>query len=191
MIHTADKAIASLEIPPEEKRPATTAALVVLSLQQDQVYATTAHIGDSRIYLLRSEALQRLTEDNGYFPFAVRRGIITKEASRQIEQAERASDLSPEEQAHFARRHQITCAVGWSDFPRIQTRSLALVPGDTLVVCTDGVHDNLTDHEIATVLHQSDENKAQRLVSAAYQRSQQMHFRAKPDDITAIVVSYS
>lgn len=101
-----------------------------------------------------------------------------------------ATGLSPADQEHFARRNKITCAVGWKDFPRIQTRSLALIPGDHLVLCTDGVHDNLTDQEIEEVVQESHERRAQGLVSAAYHRSQQMHFRAKHDDMSAIVVWY-
>jgi protein phosphatase len=188
LIRQADTTIASLVIPPEQKRPATTAVLSVLSFQHAEVYLTIAHIGDSRVYLLRAgQHLQRLTEDTGYFPFAVRRGLVTKQESACIEQAERANDLSSLDLEHFTKRHQITCAVGWTDFARIQTRSLALVPGDCVVLCTDGIHDNLTDQEIEEVLQATDKRSAHSLVSAAYHRSQQEHFRAKHDDMSAIV----
>lgn len=188
LIRQADTAIASLVIPLEQKRPATTVALGVFSDHDPEASLTIAHVGDSRIYLLRTGyPLQRLTEDNGYFPFAIRRGLLTKEESLRIEQAEHASDLSPSEQTHFARRNEITCAVGWTDFPHIQTRSLPLRSGDCVVFCTDGIHDNLTDEEIEEVLRESEGISAQRLVRLAYHRSQQKHFRAKPDDISAIV----
>jgi serine/threonine protein phosphatase PrpC len=115
---------------------------------------------------------------------------MTREEALRIKQAERASDLLPGDQTHFARRNEITCAVGWTDFSHIQTRSLALVPGDRILFCTDGIHDNLTDQEIEEVLQGSDGTDAQRLVSAAYHRSQQTHLRAKQDDISAIVAQY-
>jgi serine/threonine protein phosphatase PrpC len=191
LIRQADTTIAGLMIPPEQRRPATTVALSVLSFQQAQAYLTLAHIGDSRVYLLRAGLhLQRLTEDHGYFPFAVRHGRLTQEEALRIEQAEHESSLSPGDQTHFARRNEITCAVGWTDFPRIQTCSLALIPDDCVLLCTDGVHDNLTDQEIEEVLRGSDGTSAQRLVNAAYHRSQQTHFRAKQDDISAIVALY-
>ncbi|MGH2508603.1 MAG: PP2C family protein-serine/threonine phosphatase, partial [Ktedonobacteraceae bacterium] len=137
LIQQADTAIASLVLPPEQRRPATTAALCVLSLQQTQAYVTLTHIGDSRVSLLRAgQHLQRLTQDHGYFPFAVRQGRITKEESVHIEQAGGNSELSLTEQAHFLRRNEITCAVGWTDFPHIPTCSLALLPGDRIVLCT-------------------------------------------------------
>ncbi|BCL78749.1 protein-serine/threonine phosphatase [Ktedonobacteria bacterium brp13] len=191
LIRQADTAIASLVIPQAQRRPATTSALSVLSWQAQEAYVTIAHIGDSRVYLLREgQSLQCLTQDNGYFPFAVRHGRLTREEALRIEQAENASDLSPEDQAHFARRNKIMCAVGWTDFPHIQMHSLALMPGDCVLLCTDGVHDNLTDQEIEEVLRGSVEASAQRLVSAAYHRSQQTHLRAKPDNISAIIAQH-
>lgn len=192
LLRQADTTIAELPISPEHKRPATTAALCVLSVHQDQIYATIAHVGDSRIYLLREgQTLQRLTKDHGYFPFAVRQQKLTEEEALRIEQAELADDLSPDDLAHFARRNRITCAIGWSDFPFIPTRSLPLRPGDCVLLCTDGLHDNLTDQEIEEILRASGESGAQYLVSAAYWRSQQRDtLRTKPDDISAIVAQY-
>lgn len=192
MLQRADATIAQLPVSPSEKRPATTAALCVLSVHEGQAYATIAHIGDSRVYLLREgQTLQRLTKDHGYFPFAVRHQKLTEEEALRIEQAKQADDLSPDDLSHFARRNRITCAIGWSDFPFIPVRSLPLHPGDNILLCTDGLHDNLTDREIEEILRVSGESGAQHLVSAAYQRSQQRgSLRAKPDDISAIVVRY-
>lgn len=192
LLQQADTAIAELCIPPEQRRPATTAALCALAVHQSQASVSVAHIGDSRVYLLRAgQPLRRLTKDHGYFPLAVRRQKLTEAEAVRIEQANRANELSPDDQAHFARRNEITCAVGWSDFPRIPTSSCALLPGDHVVLCTDGIHDNLTDSEMEEILRAAaSEPGAQRLVYAASQRSQQAHLRAKPDDISAIVAWY-
>ena len=190
-IQQADTAIAKLPIPGEQRRPATTLALCVLSFQQDQAYASVAHIGDSRVYLARlGQSLRRLTADHGYFRFAVRRKLLTEEDARRIEQVAHYEDLSREDQAHFERRHQITCAVGWSDFPAIPASSHPLFPGDQVILCTDGLHDNLTDQEIEALVQTAGQAAALRLVSAAAQRSQQAHVRAKRDDISAIVAWY-
>lgn len=191
-IQQADMAIASLDIPPEQRRPATTLALCVLSFYQGQAYTSVAHVGDSRAYLARlGQPLRRLTIDHGYFRFAVRRKLLTEEDARRIEQVEHYEDLSREDQAHFERRHQITCAVGWSDFPAIPVSSHPLFPGDQIILCTDGLHDNLTDQEIEDLVQTTGQAAALRLVSAAAQRSQQAHVRAKRDDISAIVAWYS
>lgn len=191
LIQLADTKIASLVLPPEHKRPATTAALGILTVRNSQAFLSLAHIGDSRIYLLRNgHPLQRLTEDHGYFSFAMQQGLLSREESWRIEQARSAQGLSSRDKEHFDKRNKITCAVGWSDFSSIPTRSLALLPGDRVLFCTDGVHDNLTDQEIEEALSASTECSAQNLVSAAYHRSQQPDFRAKPDDISAIHVLY-
>lgn len=192
LLQQADTTIAALPIPAEQKRPATTAALCVLSVHQDLTYATIAHIGDSRVYLLREgQALLRLTKDHGYFPFAVRHQKLTEAEALRIEQAELANDLSPDDLSHFDRRNKITCAIGWTDFPFIPTRSLPLHPGDRILLCTDGLHDNLIDQEIEEILCATEESGAQCLVNTAYRRSLQRDtLRAKPDDISAIVVQY-
>lgn len=191
-IRQADTAIAELPIPAEQRHPATTLALCVLSFHQGQAYATVAHVGDSRVYLARlGQPLRRLTSDHGYFRFAVRHRQLTEEDAWRIEQVEQREDLSQEDQAHFERRHQITCAVGWSDFPTVPMSSHLLLPGDRVILCTDGLHDNLADREIDALVQMSGTAGALQLVHAASQRSQQTHVRAKRDDISAIVVWYS
>lgn len=190
-IRQADRAIAELPIPAEQRRPATTVALCALSVYQDQAYANVAHVGDSRVYLARlGQPLQRLTNDHGYFRFAVRRKLLTEQEAWRIEQVEHREDLSREDQEHFGRRHQITCAVGWTDFPAIPVSSHLLLPEDRVLLCTDGLHDNLTDREIEALMQTSSRTGAAHLVNAAFQRSQQTHVRAKRDDISAILVRY-
>lgn len=184
LIERADARIAALPLPDGQRRPGATIVLAAFSANQ-MVYA---HVGDSRIYLLRGERLQRLTEDDGYFPFVVQKGLLSQEERRRIEQATQVSALSEADLKHFHRRNKITCAVGWSDF-RPHVGRLSLLAGDRLLFCTDGIHDNLTDLEIEEVLNKDPiAASARRLVRAAYQRSQQEHLRAKPDDISAIVV---
>ncbi len=184
LIERADARIAALPLSEGQRRPGATIVLAVFSADQ-MIYA---HVGDSRIYLLRGERLQRLTEDDGYFPFAVQKGLLSQEESMRIEQATQVSALSEADLKHFHLRNKITCAVGWSDF-RPHVGRLSLLAGDRLLFCTDGIHDNLTDLEIEEALKKEPiAASARRLVRAAYQRSQQEHLRAKPDDISAIVV---
>ncbi|HEU5382840.1 MAG TPA: PP2C family serine/threonine-protein phosphatase [Ktedonobacteraceae bacterium] len=191
LLRKADTAIASLEIPPEQRRPATVAALCAYAVQQGQAFLSVAHVGDSRIYLLREgQPLQRLTKDHGYFSFAVRRGLLAEEEALRIEQAERVEELSAGDLAHFTRRNEITCAIGWSDFPHIPASSRPFLPGDCILLCTDGVHDNLADREIEEHLRMSKASGAHQLVHAAYERSQTNHLRAKRDDISALVAWY-
>lgn len=191
LLREADTAIAALDIPPEHRRPATVAALCAYAITQDQAELSMAHLGDSRIYLLRQgQPLQRLTRDHGYFSFATRRGLLTEDEAKRIEQATRAEDLSAADLLHFQRRNEITCGLGWSDFPHIPTSSHELRPGDGVLLCTDGIHDNLTDAEIERCLREHRQESAHALVAAAHERSLEPHLRAKRDDISAVVFWY-
>ncbi len=76
----------------------------------------------------------------------------------------------------------------WSDFSHIPISSQVLLPGDGVLLCRDGVHDNLTDGEIEQCLWEYPEASAHRLVTAAHARSLEHHLRAKRDDISAVVL---
>jgi protein phosphatase len=65
--------------------------------------------------------------------------------------------------------------------------------GDRLIVCSDGVHDNLAAPEIDDIVaahrHASDDELARALCAAARERADdRAHLRAKDDDITAAVL---
>jgi PPM family protein phosphatase len=187
LIERADVRVASLIVPEGQRPPGMTVVLAAFFSNQ----MAYAHVGDSRIYLSRDDQLRRLTEDDGYFLFAVQKGWLSQEDSVRIEQAMDASSLAEEELKHFHLRNKITCAVGWSDF-QVHTGAISLLDGDRLLFCTDGIHDNLTDLEIEAVLKKGPmATSARRLVYTAHRRShQQGHLRAKPDDISAVVAGY-
>jgi protein phosphatase len=193
LLEQAHEQIAALAIPLVQKRPATTAVLAMLGANSEGAWMTSASVGDSRLYLLREQHdLQRVTEDDGYFPFAVRKGWLRQEDARRIEQATASSVFSAADLQHFNKRNKITCALGWEEFQAAQTKTLALCPGDRILLCTDGIHDNLTDHEMEVLLRKGAfATSAQRLVRAAYRRSQQEQMRAKPDDMSAVILMYN
>lgn len=70
--------------------------------------------------------------------------------------------------------------------PTIQAVILGV--GDKIILTSDGVHDNLIKDEIEKVLNGGQSNLAEELVQRAKTRSKENHIRAKPDDISAIVV---
>ena len=85
-------------------------------------HAWIAHIGDSRAYLVRDGAATQLTEDHSQVGRLLSRGIITEE----------------EAQVHPS-RNRIERALGFSDGdPEID--EVDLLPGDWLVLCSDGVY---------------------------------------------------
>jgi protein phosphatase len=173
---------------------ATTIALAVLTREANEDYvAFYAHVGDSRVYRYRpNEQLTRLTEDDSILSKLVASEQVNKEQAERIDQAMKAEELSGLELACFQQRNGITQALGDSQIPFVHIKRILLAPGDRLLLCTDGIHDNLTDAEMAEVLQKNARGSAKRLVERAQQRSQEsttQTIRAKADDMSAIVVT--
>lgn len=175
---------------------ATTVAIAALCHKPDEnefnmVYA---HVGDSRIYLLREgEPLQRMTVDDGLLGKLIENDIINEEDSRRIDQAMHIDDLTDAELSYFRLRGGITQALGGPLPPDIHIDEIPIGIGDRVLLCTDGIHDNLIDREIEEILRKTPRNAAARiLVEHALLRSREerdITIRAKPDDMTAIVLT--
>ena len=153
-----------------------------------------AHVGDSRVYLQREgEPLKRLTNDDGLLAKLVENRVVKNEDAHRIDQAMRADQLSDMEFSYFRLRGGITQALGGPVPPTIHTAEIAVTPGDRILLCTDGIHDNLTDEEIEEILRSSPRTSTARLlVEHSLRRSRQersVTLRAKPDDMSAIVMT--
>ena len=94
-----------------------------------------AHVGDSRLYLLRGGALAQLTKDHTSVREQVEYGILT-----------------PDEAARHPNRHSLTRYLGHDLIAAVDIITMALAPGDVLVQCSDGVHDVLPEPELADLL---------------------------------------
>ena len=152
------------------------------------------HVGDSRVYLLKKdEPLQRKTIDDGLLGKLIENEIVNEEDARRIDQAMRAEDLSDAEISYFRMRGGITQALGGPIPPEIHIDEIPITIGDRILLCTDGIHDNLTDLEIEEILRKAPRNAAARLLveHALLRSSEERHInlRAKPDDMTAIVLT--
>ncbi len=176
------------------KYPGTTFVLSVFCRQDDGNYTMIyAYVGDSRIYLLREhEPLQRLTEDDGYFSLLLQKGAIEKSDILRIDQATHANQLTETELSYFHKRNGITQSLGDRKTPDIHIDQVNIVPGDRILLCSDGVHDNLIDREIEDILRYGTRTTVARLlVNSALRRSddKDLTLRAKADDISAIVIT--
>lgn len=99
---------------------------------------TWGHVGDSRLYLLRGEALHQLTRDHSIVQEQLERGAISREEAR-----------------HSVNRNVLTRAVGIEPYVEADVSSSAVEPGDLYLLCSDGLTDMLTDQEIAKTLRES------------------------------------
>lgn len=97
--------------------------------------ALIANVGDSRCYLLRDGVLHRLTKDHTVVAELVRQGRLT-----------------PEEAAHHPDRHAITRAIGVEPEVQPDYTVADLVPGDVLLLCSDGLYNALTAEELTALL---------------------------------------
>jgi len=135
------------------------------ALRDSELYF--AHVGDSRLYLLRGGQITRLTRDHSYVGRLVENGIV----------ASTEADNHPQ-------RHILTAALGAgrdviADCPE---QPLALEEGDVLVLCTDGLWSLLRDDELQSkVAGRIPEEACRDLVALARQRG-------GPDNITVQVL---
>ncbi|KRN01680.1 Serine threonine protein phosphatase [Levilactobacillus senmaizukei DSM 21775 = NBRC 103853] len=111
-----------------------------------------ASIGDSRAYLLRDEQLRQLTEDHSLVNELVKRGEISRQAAR-----------------HHPQKNVIIRSLGISDDAQFDLNTYPLVPGDQLLLCTDGLTNMVDDDQIQAVLlsDQRAEDKCQQLIDLA------------------------
>lgn len=184
--------------------PETTAVIVALCQPSDQPDQKSdkkgyimgfAHVGDSRIYLLRpGERVQRLTRDDGYFTLKIKDDTINEEDALRIDQTTHAEQLTEAEREIFDKRNGITQSLGHLNPKQtsiaIHTAQTMIFPGDRVLLCSDGVHDNLTDAEIEAIVRgRARTTVARHLVLHALERSRETHIRAKKDDMSAVVIT--
>ena len=93
------------------------------------------HAGDSRAYLLRDRKLRLISEDHTLVNELVSEGIIT-----------------PEEGRTHPQRNIIMKALGSASHLDPDTSCMDLQRGDTLLLCSDGLHGYMSDEEIYSIL---------------------------------------
>src|SRR5690606_22056075 len=124
-----------------------------------------AHVGDSRIYLLRHGQLHRLTEGLTLVKTQLKRGVIT-----------------PDEAENSPFRNVITRAVGIQESVQVDTLLTDILPGDLFLLCSDGLHGYFRDAEVQKLLATvSPEALPRTLVDLANERGGR-------DNITVVVV---
>lgn len=127
-------------------------------------WAYIAHVGDSRLYLLRAGFVYQLSNDHSLVSEQVRAGVITKE----------------EAELHHL-RNVITRSVGYQEEEDVDTHAVCLENNDILIMCSDGLHGKVADREISHLGREHELNSVDRLIALANERGGE-------DNITVVLV---
>ena len=118
--------------------------------------AHSAHVGDSRLYLVRSNSIYQMTEDHSVVKELVKRGELTPDAARR----------HPD-------RNLILRALGSRATVEVATwdQPLPVRSGDCFVLCSDGLHNAVTDDEICLAVQSGETDAAcESLIATARSR---------------------
>ncbi len=107
--------------------------VVVARFSHDGI--TFGHVGDSRLYRLRSECFEQLTTDH-----SLRQALIDSQ------------HFTPEEATHKAGKNVLTRAVGIEPRVRADIQQINTLPGDLFLLCSDGLTEMVDDERIQSTL---------------------------------------
>jgi len=145
----------------------------------DRLY--TASVGDSRIYLVRNGRIKQVTVDHTWVQEAIDHGVIRPEQARNHPRAHVI-------QRYLGSKTQVVpdfrlfLNEGETDQQAFANQGARLVPGDQILLCSDGLTDLVEDHEILEILKNNDMNQAlQTLVDLA-------NIRGGHDNITILTL---
>ncbi len=128
---------------------------------------TVAHVGDSRAYLVREGAIKQLTEDHSMVAELVKAGVITPEAAET-----------------HPYRSAISRSLGQFKEVETDTSEHDFLPGDRILLCSDGLTRFVKPEEILEriLAHDDPQEASQALIDAANDRGGR-------DNITVILIA--
>lgn len=123
----------------EERLAGMGTTAVVTAIKYNQLY--WASVGDSRLYIYRDGLLRQITTDHSMVQELLTAGEITKD-----------------EMLSHPQRNLLTRAVGVDEVLEVDSGIESILPGDRILLCTDGLSGYVTDDVIASALQSSDDN---------------------------------
>lgn len=139
-----------------------------LAIVDRQLYF--AHVGDSRLYLVRDESVSRLTRDHSYVGRLVENGLVRSEDAESHPQ-----------------RHILTAALGSGHeiFPQVSEQPITLEENDVLILCTDGLWGVVGDQDLGRAA------RARPLSDACMKLVRMALERGGPDNVTVQLLRVS
>ncbi|HYU15472.1 MAG TPA: Stp1/IreP family PP2C-type Ser/Thr phosphatase [Candidatus Acidoferrum sp.] len=152
----------------EKRGMGTTASVLMIAGAPGRLRGFIAHVGDSRIYLTRQSQCHQLTEDHSLMNELVRRGKIRREEF----------ETSPYKQF----KNAVTRAVGVYASVEVDTFDFDILPGDSFLVCSDGLYAYLDEEDLPDLLSEGDVEQVPRDLIERANRG------GGHDNITAVIV---
>jgi protein phosphatase len=136
LIQHANAAVHDCTLAPEYRGKKMATTLVACALRHDQ--AIVSHVGDSRCYLVRNGKARQVTQDHTWVNEQRKMGLI-----------------SAGEIANSDSRHVLIRSLGPEMFVSPDTTTLTIQAGDIFVLCSDGLHDEMSEPLIAEIVSQN------------------------------------
>ena len=159
----ANRQIAHAMVESADLRGMATTASAILA---GTTNACIAHVGDSRVYVLRGGTLLQMTNDHSWVEEQVRAGTMTASAARQ-----------------HPWRNVVTRALAGGEDPEVDVTELNPVAGERFLLCSDGLSSVLSDDRIAALLGADAD-----LSLVCRHLIEQANAEGGPDNITTVVV---
>ncbi len=142
-----------------------TTVVALLSTDKESVIG---FVGDSRLYLMQNGYLTQLTKDHSMVNEYVQKGLITPEAAE-----------------HHPQKHVLSRAMGTAPEVEVEAFTRTPQPGDTYLLCSDGLSNKLSAEQMYAILKQSKNinDASKQLVQSAIQAGGE-------DNITVLLVSF-
>src|SRR3954462_6846886 len=140
--------------------------IVTMFAVEDGVYV--AHVGDSRVYRVREDKIEQLTEDHSLLNDYIK-----------------MKRLTAEEIANFPHKNVIVRALGMKDTVKVDTRFEAPRAGDAMVLCSDGLCGPVTDEKMLEIVLTAPD-----LPTASHRLIENANENGGPDNITCVVARW-
>ncbi|MFK7873107.1 MAG: PP2C family serine/threonine-protein phosphatase [Oligoflexales bacterium] len=129
-------------------------------------HACIAHVGDSRLHLVRAGFLYQITKDHSLVQEQVDAGLLTQE-----------------EASHHRLRHVVSRCVGYQPDELVDVYTLKLENSDRILITSDGLHQYVSDEFIIDMVQSSPKEACQKSISRATEAG-------SDDNMTAVVVAF-
>lgn len=142
--------------------------LVAAAIEDEKLFWVS--VGDSHIYQFSNDLLKQLNEDHIFakvLDAAVNRGVIDKDIA----------------DTHY-QRDALTSYIGIEDLKKVSSGSVKILPGTSVILCSDGLYKVLCDDEIIFVYDQDPARWANNLIQETLKKND-----PHQDNVTCVIIT--